>query len=63
MFDFPPHVTIVHPRTSDPGEQAWNDLATAQVDGSFILTEVAITASSGDRWQTVPLLTLTGDTP
>jgi 2'-5' RNA ligase len=63
VIDFPPHVTIVHPRTSRLGEQAWNDLATARVAARFILTQVAVTASSGDRWQTLRLLPLTGEAP
>ena len=60
MIDFPPHVTIVHPRTSDRGHQAWDELAGTHIDARFTITHVALTASSGDRWQTLRLLPLTG---
>ena len=59
MIDFPPHVTVVHPRTSDRGRQAWDELADTHIDARFTVTQVAVTAFSGNRWQTLRLLPLT----
>jgi 2'-5' RNA ligase len=56
--DFPPHVTIVHPRTSGLGRQAWPQLAATRVDARFTITRVAITVFSEDRWQIVRWLPL-----
>jgi 2'-5' RNA ligase superfamily len=61
MIDFPPHVTIVHPSTSDRGRQAWDELADTHIDGRFTITYVAITASKCGRWQTMRRHRLTGD--
>ena len=63
MIDFPPHVTIVHPRTSGRGHQAWAELAGTRIDARFTITQVAITASGGDRWQTRRLLPLAASGP
>jgi 2'-5' RNA ligase len=60
---FPPHVTIVHPRTSRHGEQAWNELAGLHVDARFTITEVAITAYDGQRWPTLLTIPLAGPQP
>jgi len=60
MIDFPPHVTIVHPRTSDRGRQAWDELAGARIDAVFTVTHVALTADTGHHWQTLRLIPLTG---
>jgi 2'-5' RNA ligase len=57
---FPPHVTIVHPRTSRLGQRAWQALAEVRLDAQFVVTEVAITASDGSRWHTVRRVRLTG---
>jgi 2'-5' RNA ligase len=59
-IEFPPHVTIVHPRTSRLGQQAWQVLADVRLDMQATITEVAITASDGGRWHTVLRLPLTG---
>ena len=59
-ISFPPHVTIVHPRTSCLGGQAWRTLATTQLDVQSAVTHVTITASDGDQWHTVRRLPLTG---
>jgi 2'-5' RNA ligase len=59
-IDFPPHVTIVHPRTSGRGKQAWNELAGMQLDARFTITNVAITAYDGQRWPTLQAIPLTG---
>ncbi len=51
-ISFPPHVTIVHPRTSHRGDQAWADLASTRIDTRFTITEVAFTAFNGNLWPT-----------
>jgi hypothetical protein len=60
MIGFPPHVTIVHPRTSDRGRQAWDELAGTRIDARFTVTHVAVTADTGHHWQTLRLIPLTG---
>ena len=50
MIGFPPHITIVHPRTSGLGEQAWAELAACSPSIRFTVTCVAITATDGHRW-------------
>jgi 2'-5' RNA ligase superfamily len=60
MIDFPPHVTMVHPRTSGRGRQAWDELAGTHIDARFTITHVAITASRSGSWQALRLLPLTG---
>jgi 2'-5' RNA ligase len=57
---FPPHVTIVHPRTSRHGAQAWAELADIHFDARFTITEVAVTAYDGTRWPTLQTIPLTG---
>ena len=59
-IDFPPHVTVVHPRTSGQGERAWAELAGARIHVRLTITQVAITAFDGDRWSTRHILALTG---
>lgn len=47
---FPPHVTIVHPRTSRRGRDFW-DRGRCRTPGvEFTPTELAITAFDGARW-------------
>ena len=60
---FPPHVTIVHPRTSRHGTQAWAELASMRLDDRITITQVAITAYDGDRWPTLQTIPLTGRQP
>ena len=60
---FPPHITIVHPRTSRRGGQAWAKLASTRIDACFTITEVTITAFNGDRWPVLQVLPLTGHRP
>jgi 2'-5' RNA ligase len=59
-IDFQPHVTIVHPRTSTRGGQAWNKLADMHFDAEFTISNVAITAYDGQRWPTLQTIPLTG---
>lgn len=63
MIDFPSHVTIVHPRTSDRGRQAWDELEDTRIDARFAITHLAVTAYSDTRWRTLRLLSLTGTGP
>ena len=61
---FPPHVTLVHPRTSPRGAQAWAALAGATIAATRIaITEIAITAHDGDRWPALRTIPLTGSDP
>jgi 2'-5' RNA ligase len=57
---FPPHITIVHPRTSRRGERAWAELDQMDIDARFTIAEVAITAYDGHRWTTLRTVPLTG---
>lgn len=59
-ISFPPHVTIVHPRTSSLGAQAWAELASTPVRARFTITEIAITAYDGSRWPTQQVIPLRG---
>jgi 8-oxo-dGTP pyrophosphatase MutT (NUDIX family) len=45
-LDIPPHVTVVHPRTSDRGEEAAAALRRAEITGSFSVTELGWTETS-----------------
>jgi len=58
-ISFTPHITIVHPRTSTLGEQAWAELAACRLSIQFTVTCVASTAFDGDRWPALRLLPLT----
>lgn len=58
MISFPPHITIVHPRTSGLGEQAWAELAACSLGIRFTVTCAAITAFDGDRWPAVRIFHL-----
>jgi 2'-5' RNA ligase len=50
---FPPHVTLVHPRTSRRGREFWDSGAFPRQDREFTAREVAITAFDGTRWGVV----------
>jgi 2'-5' RNA ligase len=60
---FPPHITIVHPRTSRRGQRAWAELAQVRLDASFTIGEVAITAYDGQCWPTLRTIALAGLPP
>lgn len=55
-----PHVTLVHPRTSDQGRAAWPELAGRSLDGTTMIDEVAVTAFDGSRWVAVETFWLMG---
>lgn len=44
-----PHVTIVHPRTSDRGPDAWAELRCTTFEGTVVVTEVAVTDTSAEH--------------
>lgn len=66
--DVEPHLTIVHPRTSRAGDEAYASLASSPLglgaefdpDLGLRFDAVAITAWDGDRWATVASFPLTG---
>ncbi len=49
---FPPHVTLVHPRTSPRGREFWEEGGDRHRwrDLQFTVEEVAVTAFDGTRW-------------
>jgi 2'-5' RNA ligase len=55
--EFPPHVTLVHPRTSAQGRHCWNDRDGQRHDQEFTVHETAVTGFDGRRW--VVLMTFT----
>jgi hypothetical protein len=62
-ISFPPHLTIVHPRTSRLGEQAWAELAACRLAIRFTVTRVVITATDGYGWPAVHDLRLAATRP
>ncbi|HEX4493493.1 MAG TPA: NUDIX domain-containing protein [Acidimicrobiia bacterium] len=50
--DVPPHVTLVHPRTSGLGVVAWSEVRALDLTGRFVVRSIAITAFDGCRWVT-----------
>jgi 8-oxo-dGTP diphosphatase len=53
ILDVRPHVTLVHPRTTNRGKPAWRQLEGAAFDGEWIVRAVSVTAFDGRRWHTV----------
>ena len=47
--DVAPHVTVVHPRTSDRGAAAWSQLQGSAISGSFVVREFCLTSTSVER--------------
>jgi 2'-5' RNA ligase len=47
---FPPHVTLIHPRTSPHGCDFWDHARYQQYDQEFHVTEITITAFDGMKW-------------
>jgi 2'-5' RNA ligase len=54
---FPPHATLVHPRTSNRGRELWQCERYQWSNQEFTAREVSITAFGGARW--VVLMTFT----
>jgi GNAT superfamily N-acetyltransferase len=54
----PPHVTLVHPRTSRRGRELWDSGADRHHEGEFTADQVAITVFDGARWITATTVVL-----
>jgi 2'-5' RNA ligase len=61
-LDITPHVTLVHPRTSDRGPDAWAHLRGTEVGVGVKLAQAAITAFNGRTWETAATFDL-GELP
>jgi GNAT superfamily N-acetyltransferase/2'-5' RNA ligase len=57
---FPPHVTLVHPRTSSRGPELWAASRDWRNDAEFTAREVMVTAFDGARWIVVARCALAG---
>ena len=57
---FPPHVTLVHPRTSGRGDDFRDSGWSRRGDAGFMAQEVAITAFDGARWVVLGTFRLRG---
>jgi hypothetical protein len=53
VTDIRPHVTLIHPRTTNRGPAAWSAIAGMAADAEFIVEELAITAFAGNSWRTI----------
>lgn len=51
--EFPPHVTLVHPRTSSRGRDCWEKSRYQVREVEFTVREVAITAFDGTKWRVI----------
>lgn len=59
-LDVEPHVTIVHPRTTNRGAAAWEQLAGKRIDAETKIEQISVTAFDGRRWPAVATLPLKG---
>jgi 2'-5' RNA ligase len=57
---FPPHVTLVHPRTSSRGRELWTADRDWHHEAEFVIREVTVTAFDGARWIVVARCALGG---
>lgn len=55
-----PHVTLVHPRTSDRSAEAWAALAGTRFDADVLIERVALIAFDGFGWPASKVVELTG---
>jgi YD repeat-containing protein len=53
LDEWVPHVTLVHPRTTNRGRHAWAEVQGQRIRGGFDVSTVAVTALDGRRWATV----------
>jgi hypothetical protein len=58
--DIERHVTVVHPRTSPRGDEAWAHLQFHPLDLEFRVHDIAVTAWDGRRWATTTVVPLAG---
>jgi 2'-5' RNA ligase len=56
-----PHVTLVHPRTSDRGPDAWHQLAGTRFDVDVLIERVALIAFDGFGWPASKVVPFTGE--
>jgi 8-oxo-dGTP diphosphatase len=61
--DVSPHVTIVHPRTTNRSDAAWKQLMGVQFHDQWIVNEVTLTAFNADGWSIVETVPLTDPGP
>lgn len=47
---FPPHVTLIHPRTSSLGRDYWEKSRYQVSEAEFTVCEVTVTAFDGTKW-------------
>jgi 8-oxo-dGTP pyrophosphatase MutT (NUDIX family)/2'-5' RNA ligase len=59
--DVAPHITIVHPRHSNLGVEAWEAVRSAELAATVSFDDVAVTAFDGRAWSTVDRVALTAD--
>jgi 2'-5' RNA ligase len=55
-----PHVTLVHPRTSDRSAEAWAELAGMRLDVDVLIERVALIAFDGFGWPASKVVEFTG---
>lgn len=58
-----PHVTLLHPRTTNRGSSAWAELAGTSLEGEMTAKEAAITAFDGRTWPVLSRFPLSGQSP
>jgi 2'-5' RNA ligase len=59
-LDTVPHVTLAHPRTSTHGRACWEAARTLMMQVEFTVTDVALTAFDGTRWDVLETCSLQG---
>jgi hypothetical protein len=57
-IELEPHVTLVHPRTSNRGPTAWSVLQGRSFEAELQIRSVCITAFDGRCWPTVQTVEL-----
>jgi 2'-5' RNA ligase len=55
---FPPHVTLIHPRTSPHGRDFWDHSRYERQDQEFTVAEITITAFDNTKWVVLERLAL-----
>ena len=58
--DARPHVTLVHPRTSDRGPDAWHQLRGMRFDADLLIERVSLIRFDGHGWPATKVVELTG---
>lgn len=46
-----PHITLVHPRTSHLGRDAWKSLEGTRIESEAVITAATVTGFDGTRWR------------